>query len=187
MTDDSAPPSIQVAVVGGRALHAARGGFILAAVIDTLLALHGLAAATEVVVVGSAAGGLAAYLVAERYRAALPPTAFMAVLSDGGFFLDYDARKPAVAQRTYAAQMRANFRLFNASGGVNQACVASFRDAGADASSCYFAEHTLPFIPAPVFALQSTTDAWQLPNILGSTTDPALANGYREELGSRLL
>ena len=185
--DSFAGRNTTVAVVGGKALHSARGGFILDAVIDTLLTLHGLAAATEVVVTGSSAGGLAAYLHAERYRAALPPTAFMAVLSDGGFFLDYDAGKPAVARRTYAAQMRANFGLFNASGGVNQACVASFREAGADVSSCYFAEHTLPFIPAPVFAVQSTTDAWQLPNILGSTTDPTLANGYREELSSRLL
>jgi hypothetical protein len=39
---------------------------------------------------------------------------------------------------------------------------------------CMFAPHVSPFIQTPMFALQAKYDAWQIPNILGST-DPVRA------------
>lgn len=162
-----------------------RGNYILEAVIDTLKTEYGLANASDVVVSGGSAGGLATYLHADKWRASLPASTFVVGMPDGGFFLDWDESKPATSRHSYAKEMRKNFFDFNASAGVNAACITAFTAAGGDSSACYFAEHTIDFIKAPIFALQSYVDSWQLGNELGSDSASQI-NMYREAAMSRL-
>lgn len=74
-------------------------------------------------------------------------------------FLDWSDTKPANVASTYSAAMRSNFRAFNASSGLNDACVAAHLEADQDAGDCYFAEHTADFIRTPMFAMQSVVEA----------------------------
>ena len=66
-----------------------RGGYVLDALLADLDANQGLADATDIVVSGCSAGGLATYLhvdeYAERYDAAR-----VVGMPDSGFFLDWD-------------------------------------------------------------------------------------------------
>lgn len=155
-----------VETVNGQLLHF-KGNYVLEAVIDTLLKRHGLHEATDVVVTGDGTGGLATYLHLDMWAAALPPSTFVVGMPDSGFFLDWSDTKPATAASTYSAAMRSNFHAFNASSGLNDACVAAYLEADQDAGDCYFAEHTAPFIRTPMFAMQSTVDSWQLEYELG--------------------
>jgi len=160
------------------------GGYILEAIMDTLLREHGLASATNVVVGGDSAGGLATYLHLDKWRAAVPPSAFLVGLPDSGFFLDWSASAPRFPY-TYAHELRTIFWSFNASGGVNADCVAS--RAAEDMAECYFAEHTAPFIRTPFFALQSLVDSWQVGNELGvPRTDNAKINTYQKVVAARV-
>jgi len=177
---------IQPAVILGKDLHF-RGSHILEAIIATLMEVHGLNAATDVVVSGGSAGGLSTYLHADQWKLALPNRAFVAAMPDGGFFLDWDASKPATSAHSYAHELRANFYDFQARGGVNQDCIETHEDAGGDEADCYFAEHTVPFIETPLFALQSVVDSWQLGNELGNSKDPSVVNNYRNATTRRLL
>lgn len=163
-----------IAERGNRKLHF-RGGYILDAIMDTLLQMHGLNTATDVVIGGASAGGLATFLHLDQWRAAIPESAFVVGLPDSGFFQDWSASKPVSAANTYAHELRLNFWDFNVSAGVNTDCVAARVAVAGDPAECYFAEHTAPFIKSPIFALQSTVDAWQLSNELGSTNDAVAA------------
>lgn len=168
-----------------RTLHF-HGSYIREAVMGTLLDEYGLKSATDVVITGASAGGLSTYLHVDQWRHAIPESAFLVGLADGGFFLDWSLTKPAQSLNSYAHELRSDFFAFNASAGVNGACVAARATVAGDVSDCYFAEHTLPFIKSPIFALQSTVDAWQLPNELGTTADATLINEYRVRSISRL-
>ena len=63
-----------------------RGRNILDAVLDDLLA-KGLDKATDVVLSGCSAGGLAIYLNADHVASRLPPTAKFRAIADSGYFL----------------------------------------------------------------------------------------------------
>lgn len=169
-----------------RQLHF-RGNFILEAIIGTLLEEYGLLSASDVVVSGGSAGGLATYLHTDQWRQAIPSTAFVAAMPDGGFFLDWDATKPSTSAHSYSHELRQNFLDFNASGGVNQGCIATHSLAAGDTADCFFAEHTVPFIQTPLFALQSVVDSWQLGEELGDSADPTLVNTYRNATTRRVL
>jgi hypothetical protein len=167
----------------GRSLYY-RGSYIREAIADTLRSEFGLLNATDVVIGGSSAGGLATYLHVDKWREELPSTAFVAGLADDGFFLDWNASKPSESVATYAHELRADYFAFNATDGVNSGCVLN-RTISGDVGQCFFAEHTAPFIKTPIFALQTEVDAWQVANILGTNNATAI-NLYRLSLASKV-
>jgi hypothetical protein len=134
-----------------------KGSFILEAIIDTLKAEYGLGHASDVVVSGGSAGGLATYLHVNQWRDSLPLSTFVVAMPDGGFFLDWASSKPDTSAHSYAYELRADFQDFNAS--VNKECIAATKSSGIDESVCMFAEHTVAFIRTPLFALQSVVDS----------------------------
>eukprot|EP00933_Yihiella_yeosuensis_P016136 TRINITY_DN13899_c0_g1_i3.p1 TRINITY_DN13899_c0_g1~~TRINITY_DN13899_c0_g1_i3.p1 ORF type:complete len:410 (-),score=63.56 TRINITY_DN13899_c0_g1_i3:213-1442(-) len=175
----------EVDTINGKEIHY-KGGYILEAIMDTLRKEHGLNEATDLVVGGSSAGGLATYLHVDRWAAAVP-SAFTTGLPDCGFFLDWSASTPKNVVGTYASNLRYVFHKFNSSAGVHQSCVSARAMAGGDLADCYFAEHTSPYIQSPIFALQSVTDSWQLADILGNSVDAAVVNGFSKQLRLRIL
>jgi len=152
-----------------------RGKHILNAQLNSLLNERGLINATDVVVSGCSAGGLATFLHCDHWAEAIHavnPRAKVVCMPDSGFFLDYQGH-PA-----YHSGMSWAFYQQNASSGVDADCIAG--NPGAE-WRCMFAEHTAPFIHTPMFPLQSVYDSWQVDNDLGST-DANLINEWGKNL-----
>eukprot|EP00052_Salpingoeca_macrocollata_P021749 m.187067 g.187067 ORF g.187067 m.187067 type:complete len:401 (-) comp21615_c0_seq2:1536-2738(-) len=150
----------------GMTLHW-RGKHILDAMINSVLTARGAAHATDIVVSGCSAGGLATYLHcdywAEKIAAASNGNAKVRCMPDSGFFLDYEG-KPQ-----YHSGMIWAFNQQNSTSGVNQACIQAHTPTH-DTELCMFAEHTAPHIKTPMFPLQAAYDSWQIPNDLGVTS-----------------
>lgn len=142
-----------------------RGITILNTMIDTMLA-NGLATASELIVKGCSAGGLATYLhldyFASRVRS-VNPTIRIVGMPDAGFFLDHASVTGAQVYTPiyqYVAQMQNVTQI----GAVNDDCLANYAPAG-EAWKCFMAQYTLPFIKTAYFATQDLDDSWQMQNI----------------------
>lgn len=154
--------------VGNTSLHW-RGKHILNGGITDMLHNRELDVATDVVVSGCSAGGLAAFLhcehFAERIRAEGNASAKVVCMPDSGLFRDYQGCETAglCSRPHYHDRLVWVFDFMNASSGVNDACVA----AEDPPSNCMFAEHTMKYLETPTFPLQSEYDAWQVVADLG--------------------
>ena len=138
------------------------------------LCSQGLGEATDLVLAGCSAGGLAVYLHVDRWREALAAKAAalgrsassvnVVGLADSGFFLRGGKPGPSAAGAAtdcdYEARMRFLFSELNAAAAVPAACAAAA--APGESYKCMFAEHLLPHVRTPVFTLQSVSDGWQL-------------------------
>lgn len=156
---DAAAP----AVVNGTALYY-RGHRNLLAVVADLRARHGLGKATQVLLTGASAGGLAALLHADEVRALLPGTLrrYKAAAMSGVFLAHANLRGEPV----YAAQMARVFAMQNASAGVAPRCLAAHTPS--DAHACLFAAEALGYVESPVFVMNSVYDKWCLRCILAA-------------------
>lgn len=156
-----------------------RGKRIREAVVDDLKTKHGLSDATEAMISGCSAGGLATFLHTDQWCNALPG-AKCGGLPDSGFFLDYQDPTEQCAPPTRSQRLRARrttipgdyhcglkwtYTQQNATAGVNQDCIAAHSVTG-DEWKCMFAEHSAEHIKSPVFAMQSQYDAWQTGHVL---------------------
>jgi len=141
-----------------------RGFRILKALQKSLVANHNLNMATDVVVGGCSAGGIAVFLHLDWWRSMLPSNAKVVGLPDSGYLPDYNSPS---GHPTFASDLRVVYRLMNSTGGVNQDCIVAYEPKG-DTSDCFFAQYSLHYTKTPLFPLQSVYDAWQLDNVLGS-------------------
>ena len=140
-----------------------RGARIHRATVETLLAVEGLSAATDVVLSGGSAGGLATFLHADSWRDAIlasSPNAKVVAVPDSGFFLNYNA---SAHRAPYGASMRWVFDRGNGTGGVPPACLAANPS---DPALCMFAEVVSRTMATPTLAQQSTYDSYQVGSIL---------------------
>lgn len=146
-----------------------RGKHILHAVVDELIAKHGLSRATDMVISGCSAGGLATYLHVDYWKQRAPAAAHVVGLPDSGFFLDFEGPPK------YHSRIRWVFDFMNCSSGVNEMCVKDKQAAG-DSYRCMFAEHVSPYIRVPIFPLQPEYDSWQIANNLGNNSTGIVNN-----------
>ena len=164
-----------------------KGAYVREAVVADLRQRMGshFTAATDAVIGGSSAGGLAVYLHVDWWREQLPTSATVVGLADSGFFLDWNATRPTQATHSFDDDLRSNFALMESSKGVNQACVAAHHDAPSD---CAFASAVLPHTSTPLFVLQSAFDSWQLQWEHGEARKPdyAALNAYGAQLTQAL-
>jgi len=178
LSGDKATPT----VVGDTTLHF-RGRAILDAEIKSLLSDRGMNKATDIVVSGCSAGGLATFLHCDHWADAVAKATSgkskVACMPDSGFFLDED-RDP-----TYGSKMRNVFKFQeSSSNGLNAACVAAHKSTG-DPEKCIFAEWTSEHIKTPTFPLQSEYDSWQTGNVMGKGDD-ATQNEFGRNLTARV-
>lgn len=113
--------------------------------------------ATDVVLSGCSAGGLAAYLHTDYVHDNYVPTgAIFHSMPGSGFFLDI----PTVAgERVYTEQMQNVWAMQQpGADGVNDRCVTA--NPGAE-WKCNMAQYVYQYIQAPVFPLNSGYDSWQ--------------------------
>eukprot|EP00931_Biecheleriopsis_adriatica_P120145 TRINITY_DN95279_c0_g1_i1.p1 TRINITY_DN95279_c0_g1~~TRINITY_DN95279_c0_g1_i1.p1 ORF type:complete len:414 (+),score=81.27 TRINITY_DN95279_c0_g1_i1:133-1374(+) len=168
LSGDKATPSN----VSGTLIHY-RGRAILDAEIKSLLFERGMKDATDIVVSGCSAGGLATYLHCDHWADAIKkanPDTKVACMPDSGFFLDED-RGPR-----YGSNMR-NVHSFQESStaGLNAACVAAHTS---DPEKCIFAQWTSEHIKTPTFPLQSVYDSWQTGNVVEGGAAAATINAF---------
>jgi len=139
----------------------------------------GLTEATEMVVSGASAGGLATYLhvdrISELMRVKAPKIQRTIALPIVGYFLDH----PDVdGFRRYSAQMEYVVGMQNVSdrshgGPLNTACVEQYER---EPHRCSMAPIVEEFNTAPTFAVNSKFDAWQVSNILS----PPCYKGFQD-------
>jgi len=127
-----------------------RGLKIREAVVASLRALHAFDSATDIVIGGCSAGGLAAYLHVDWY-AHQAPKATTRGLIDSGFFLDGNYSRDG--KPDYETRMSNMYNFMNSKEGIDAACAEKM------GYKCLFAYHILPFITSPIFALNSAYDA----------------------------
>ena len=115
--------------------------------------------ATDVLVAGGSAGGLATFLHADRVAELLRdrgvPIRRLKAVPVSGFFLMHDDRSGAP---TWPDQMKYVATMQNATGGLNRACVAA--QPSTEVWRCIFANYSYAYSATPMFPLQSTFDSW---------------------------
>lgn len=163
------------------ALHL-QGHMILEAALKNLLATTLFANATEVLLTGCSAGGLAVFLhtewVSTRVKSMCPSLTKYGAIPISGYFLDH---VNSLGQQAFQDDMKRIFFLSEAwRNGVSPSCLAAHRKKGVRALvdhvdsfdhtvwQCNFAPYVAHYIPssAPFFMLNSKMDWWQLPCIL---------------------
>eukprot|EP00947_MAST-08B_sp_MAST-8B-sp1_P002126 g2126.t1 len=122
-------------VVQGKPLFF-RGRRILDAALETLVRDYGLGDATE---------------------GHVPTLQTFKAAPVSGFFLQHDTVE---GKPVYPEQMRTIFYLSNATGGVNEACVAAYPNPD-DQWQCNMAEHAYAHTESAIFPLNSALDSWQ--------------------------
>ena len=142
------------AVDGGAPLRL-RGRANMDAFIATLAEREGLLNAQEVVLGGASAGSLAAWLHADRWRAALPAEARFAVYADSPMWMDRDDAMWRQRRRAFA-------QAFRIGGALPKSCLQGAATEGAgDAEAlaqCMLPQYFGAHIETPVFVLQSLYD-----------------------------
>jgi hypothetical protein len=146
-----------------------RGYRNMKAVFEELIGHYKFSAATDVLVSGCSAGGVAVYAhaqyILDNY---IPKTANHLAMPDSGFFLEYQGRGDFITavQWMYDNQ--------NTSASMNPLCLQHF---SSDPFQCSFAQNTVEYSNVLLFALQARFDAWQTSCILESV-NAAKINAY---------
>eukprot|EP00056_Hartaetosiga_gracilis_P016975 m.6269 g.6269 ORF g.6269 m.6269 type:complete len:247 (+) comp5036_c0_seq1:591-1331(+) len=129
--------------------------------IEDLTVHFDLSQATNVLLSGGSAGGLAAYLHADYVRTLLPSSVTRYKVSpSSGFFLNHTNFDNTPA---YPGMIEYIFSMQNATAGVSAKCL-SDRPVSQH-FECMFAQEAYKYIKSPIFILQSQLDSWQLGNI----------------------
>ena len=134
-----------------------RGSYILEAIIGTLLTDFGASSATDFVLNGNSAGGLAVYLAADRVSAQLHasnPTLRVTALPDSGFFMDVNSY---LGTRNLLESFQQIYSFHRSV--VNAGCLAA--QSPATAWQCFYPQYALPYIQTPLFVAQTFGDSWQ--------------------------
>ena len=145
-----------------------RGARNMAAALDS--AVHNFGAfanATEVLVVGTSAGGLTTLLHLDRIAALVHTVAGAARVrgvSDAGFFLDHATWDHNV-QRSFRHEMEYIYHMQQLQPNLDRRCLAAQTAKGAPLFHCFMAPYAAPFIDTPYFLTNSKYDAFQLSSI----------------------
>ena len=139
---------------------------IVKAVLDDLLINKGLINATDIIISGNSAGGLATYLHSDWIKDYLLYSnnihklstnkikCFISALPESGMFLDYNGYNPNHL-KNFGLKMRWVFENANMSyGTINQQCIKHFESLNMT-SNCIFVEYLAPFMKIDLFAINS--------------------------------
>eukprot|EP01084_Bolivina_argentea_P206409 352430_1 len=146
-----------------------RGRRNMKAVFAELIKTYKFGSATDVLVSGCSAGGVAVYehalYILQNY---VPKTANYLSMPDSGFFLEVQDRGKFITANKWI------YENMNTTASMNPDCLKAHAD---DPFQCNFAQNTVQYIDAPMFALQARFDAWQTTCILESA-NAAKINEY---------
>lgn len=160
----------------GTTLHF-KGLRIYEAVIDELMG-KGLANATQVLLTGCSAGGLATILHCDDFSARFPHEVSVKCLADAGFFLDV---KDISGQRSFWSVYNGVVHLQNVRKVLPKDCLAN-----KEPTECFFPAELIKSIHTPIFILNSGYDSWQIQYVLvpGSSAPDKSWLSCRENLAN---
>ncbi|KAM7493671.1 hypothetical protein LguiB_028280 [Lonicera macranthoides] len=146
--------------VKGIKLHY-RGERVFDAIMEDLLS-KGMKNASNVLLSGTSAGGLATILHCDKFRALLPTSTRVKCFSDGAFFLH---------TRDLYGQYKFHMleQMINLHGSVKNlppSCTSKMNP-----ELCIYPQHVVPHMQTPLFILNSAYDPFQIQNIL-APSDP---------------
>lgn len=155
-----------------------RGQQVVRAVFSELATTHGMGAAdapggpAQVMYGGCSAGARGALFNAETIAgivSALPSVSSFGLLLDSAFWIDLDPISTSVMPVSFMNQTQQVFGNFNASGGLNPACIAAHP--GPDGWKCVFGQYAVALIPPSIryFLHSYQYDQFQLSNEVGHT------------------
>ena len=168
-----------------------RGKANLDAILDELSSAHGMNAATELILSGGSAGGLAVYYhldyVADFMRNQAPACRVTG-FPDAGYFADLQAMGGGgYLYRGFFQTADSTAWNTTVSGGSNAACLAA--ETAAAPWKCLMAEYLTDHIVTPMFVMNAAFDVYQVQNILDvgcvpnncSTAQISAIEGYRRD------
>ena len=130
-----------------------RGRANVDAMIDDLKSNHGLGDATDVIISGNSAGGLATFWAADRLSKQLSPAKVFAVPDSGFFIADQEAYSPWPNALRWIVE-QGNLT----DNGLNENCVADMRKTSGDVASCAFPQVASSYITTPLFVMNGRYD-----------------------------
>ena len=117
---------------------------------------HNLAAATDVIISGDSAGGIASWLHVDRVAERLPRARVTNVPIAGYYFYAYPYTGPSATPMGLVDFSPANWpklvELWNAT--ADDSC----REQNPEPASCMLANYSLPYITSAAFIIESQTD-----------------------------
>lgn len=146
------------------------------ALIADLKATQGMASATEIILSGGSAGGLAVFYNIDHLASLLPSSTRLTGFPDAGFFLD----APNVdGQYVYRQNFIGADPVWNvtAGGGTNLECLAA--NSGSE-WKCLMAQYLTQYIKTPMFVMNSLYDAYQTSHILETKCIPTPTNACND-------
>lgn len=140
-----------------------RGNYILKAVITELFRTKNslFSKASHVVVGGTSAGALTAYLHAHQIREILPSNKKIVVIPDSGFF----PLRKTEGSVDAINNMDKVYNISQAKNSLPKKCIESKTPEAH--YHCMFAENVVPYIPAPILILNSRFDSFVVKKVLG--------------------
>eukprot|EP00268_Persea_americana_P026610 TRINITY_DN2606_c0_g2_i1.p1 TRINITY_DN2606_c0_g2~~TRINITY_DN2606_c0_g2_i1.p1 ORF type:complete len:460 (+),score=56.38 TRINITY_DN2606_c0_g2_i1:93-1382(+) len=134
-----------------------RGRLIWQAIMDELLSL-GLVNASQALLTGCSAGGLATLIHCDDFQARLPKSANVKCLADGSLFLD---KEDVTGRRTMRSFYHDVVNLQGIEKSLRTDCVSHM-----EPSQCFFPKQIIENIKTPLFIVHSAYDVWQIQHIL---------------------
>lgn len=125
--------------------------------------------ATEVILSGGSAGGLAVFFNIDHLATLLPKGVRLTGFPDAGFFLDAPNTRGQYLYRSYFQGADPVWNV-TASGGTNLKCLSA--NIGEE-WKCLLAQYIAPHIETPIYVMNSAYDVFQTQNILQAGCIPA--------------
>jgi hypothetical protein len=136
-----------------------RGARVFNAVIEDLLT-KGLKNASNVLLSGCSAGGLASVLHCDKFRTLLPPSVNVKCVADGGYFLH---KKHGYGGYELARMFRRAIKLHGSAKNLPKSCTSKMKS-----SLCFFPQYITPHIHTPLFIINSAFDPYQVRDLVAS-------------------
>jgi hypothetical protein len=129
----------------------------------------GMDKATDIILSGGSAGGLAVFYNLDHFATLLPKSVRLVGFPDAGFFMD--VKGATSGKYDYRSMFQGADPVWNVtgSGGTNLKCLAA--NAG-EKWKCLMAQYIAPHVETPIFVMNSDYDAWQMEHVLGAKCIP---------------
>ncbi|KAF5753747.1 putative pectinacetylesterase/NOTUM [Helianthus annuus] len=142
-----------------------RGARVFKVIIEELVG-KGMKSASNALLSGSSAGGLASILHCDKFKAIFPTNTRVKCFSDAGYFAHVKDLSGEYKFEGYYDQVVA---LHGSSKNLYPECTSKMKP-----SLCFYPQFAMPYVQTPVFILHSTYDTFQVQNILATPqADPS--------------
>ncbi|KAI3680002.1 hypothetical protein L2E82_50739 [Cichorium intybus] len=136
-----------------------RGARVFDVIVEELLS-KGMKFASNALLSGASAGGLASILHCDKFRTFFPANTRVKCFSDAGYFAHVKDLSGGYKFEEYYNQV---VTLHGSLKNLHPQCTSKMKP-----SLCFYPQFVMPYITTPIFILQTTYDTFQVQNILAA-------------------